>query len=427
MLNSSYTQYNSDSIYKFGGEDDTSEAIDFLKDPSNFRAFNKGLSEIIIKKGFASESISPDDMAKVLFDRLTLIGSSLSLSTITSWLTGEICPNIEYRHRNQMYEICFSLNLTFNETVWFFHHVYYDRAFNCHTLNDSVYYFCFKNNLAYKNALEIIERIEKAPSNELSQTKVPNYTLFVQKRLEDIETTEELILFLSQNKGNFLSWNESSYNTLKKLEKDLLPTQNGKKEIEKMKRKAKNSHSTYGIIPKLESQKEWGLIMKEILYDYSDESFLDIIEGKNICSDNFMLEQILGMKLKTEKGKKRFIDEVKIPDIIKNNFPSRKTMSDVLSEDKVMQTKTYDAIRKLIILLYFYRFWCEIKISNQDGVYPDTPMSDIFIDEINDLLYSCGYEEIYAGNPYDWIFLCSAQAEDPLLYFRELISYILID
>lgn len=424
-MHSNYTQYNFDSIYQFGGEDDTSEAIDFLKNPSNFRSFNQGLSEIIIKKGFVSKNATPDDMAKVLFDRLTQIGSSLSLITITSWLTGEVCPNTEHRHRNQIYEICFSLNLTFNETIWFFHHVYYDRAFNCHTLNDSVYYFCFKNNLTYKNALNIIKKIEDAPSYESSQAKTPNYTLFVQQRLEDIKTTEELILFLSQNKSNFLSWNESSYNTLKNLEKDLLPTKNGKNKIEKIKRKIKNNHSTYGIIPKLEDQKEWGLIMREILFDISDESFLEIIEGKNICSDNFLLEQILGMRLKTEKGKKRFIDEEEIPDIVKNNFPSRKTMSDVLSINKVMQTKTYDSIRKLIILLYFYRFWCEIKITNQNTDCPYTPLSDVFIDEINNLLYSCGYEEIYAGNPYDWIFLCSAQAEDPLLYFRELISYIL--
>lgn len=426
-MNLNYTQYNSDSIYQFGGDDDTSEAIDFLKDPSNFRAFHQGLSEIIKKKCLVPENATPCDMAEILYDRLTKIGSSLSLETITTWLTGEICPNIEYRHRNQIYEICFSLNLSLDETKWFFHHVYYDRAFNCHTINDSVYYFCFKNKLTYKDAIQIIEQIEKNPNYETSQTKTSNYTIFVQQRLENIESIEELISFLSQNKANFISWNESAYNELKNIETHLLPTKNAKSEIEKIKRKIKNGHSFYSTIPKPKDQKEWGLVMKEILFDVPDEAFLDIIEGKNICSGNFLLEQILGMKLKTEKGKNRFIDEEDIPDIVKNNFPSRKTMSDVLSEDKVIQTKSYDSIRKMIILLYFYQFWGEIRISNQDTDSIDTPLSDVFIEEMDDLLYSCGYESIYAGNPYDWIFLCSAQAEDPLLYFRELISYILVE
>ena len=206
---------------------------------------------------------------------------------------------------------------------------------------------------------------------------------------------------------------------------ELLPSENGKKEIDKIKRKIKNNNSSYGIIPKLKDQQEWGLIMKEFFFDFSDESYLDILDGKNIRSKNFLLEQVLGMKLNVKKDKKRFIDKSSIPDIVKNNFPSRKTLSDVLSEDKIFQTKSYDSIRKLIILLYFYRFWCEIKISNQNEDCYEVPLSDIFIDEINDLLFFCGYEEIYAGNPYDWIFLCSAQADDPLSYFRQCITYLL--
>lgn len=420
-----YTQYNSDSIYQFLDEEDTENAIDFLRDPSNFRSFNQGLSEILIKRGYVSEDATSDNMVSCLYSKLTDIGSSIPLETIGLWINGEVSPNIEYRHRNQMYEICFALNLTLKETIWFFHHVYYDRAFNCHTINDSVYYYCFKNNISYKNALELIKKIENAPTSSSSQEKISNYTLFVQQRLEDIKTDDELIVFLTSNKESFYSWNESAFETLKNLQNELLPTKEGKNELEKIKRKIKNNNSSYGIIPKTEDQKNWGLIMKEILFDYPDESFLEIIEGKNIGSANFLLEQILGMKLHTEKGKKRFIDEVSIPDIVKNNFPSRKTMSDVLSEDKITQTKTYDSIRKLIILLYFYRFWCEIKLKNQSENYCDDPLSDIFIDEINDLLYSCGYEEIYAGNPYDWIFLCSAQAEDPLAYFRQIITYLL--
>lgn len=424
-MKKNYTQYNSDSIYQFLDEDDTTEAIDFLKDPSNFRSFNQGLSDIMIKKEYVTEAATSNDMANILFERLAKIGSSLSQSTVISWFTGEHRPKIESGYRKQIYEICFALNLTLKETIWFFHHVYYDRAFNCHTIDESVFYFCFKNNLTYQQALSIIQKIENSEINITQSNSTSNYTLFVQQNIEVIKSAEELISFLSLNKLNFSLWNESSYKTLSSLIAELLPSENGKKEIDKIKRKIKNNNSSYGIIPKLKDQQEWGLIMKEFFFDFSDESYLDILDGKNIRSKNFLLEQVLGMKLNVKKDKKRFIDKSSIPDIVKNNFPSRKTLSDVLSEDKIFQTKSYDSIRKLIILLYFYRFWCEIKISNQNEDCYEVPLSDIFIDEINDLLFSCGYEEIYAGNPYDWIFLCSAQADDPLSYFRQCITYLL--
>ena len=424
-MNQNYTQYNSDSIYQFWDEDDTTDAIDFLKDPNNFRAFNQGLSEIMIKKGYVPENATPNDMAQVLSTKLTEIGSSRSLSTISSWLTGKHRPKVEAGYRKQIYEICYALNLTFKETIWFFHHVYYDRAFNCHTIDESVFYFCFKNNISYKEALNIIKKIEDSPVISSSSKIFPNYTLFVQQSIEDIDSTDELISFLSLNKENFSSWNESAYKALDDLVKKLLPSEKGKIEIDKIKRKIKNKNSSYGVIPKLKDQKEWGLVMKEFFYDFSDESYLNMLDGKNICSKNFLLEQILGMKLITGKEMNRFIDKSSIPDIVKSNFPSRKTMSDVLSEAKVTQSKSYDSIRKLIILLEFYRYWCEIKIDNKADDNFDNSLSDAFIDEIDYTLYLCGYEKMYAGNPYDWIIMCSAQADDPLSYFRQCITYLL--
>lgn len=426
-MNKNYTQYNSDSIYQFLDEDDTTEAIDFLKDPSNFRSFSQGLSEIMTKKEYVTEAATANDMANILFERLGKVGSTISKNTIISWFTGDHRPKIEAGYRKQIYEICFALNLTLNETIRFFHHVYYDRAFNCHTLDEAVFYFCFKNGLTYQQALSIIQKIENSEINSTQSSSTSNYTLFVQQNIDEIKSSEELISFLSLNKLNFSSWNKSAYKILSNLIEQLIPSEKGKKEIDKIRKKIKNCNSFYGIIPKLKDQQEWGLIMKEFFFDFSDESYLDILEGKNIRSKNFLLEQVLGMKLNLEKDKKRFIDKSTIPDIVRNNFPSRKTLSDVLSEDKVFQTKSYDSIRKLIILLYFYRFWCEIKISNQNEDYYEVPLSDIFIDEINNLLYSCGYEKIYAGNPYDWLFLCSAQADNSLAYFRQCITYLLAE
>lgn len=421
----SYTKFNSDSIYHFSNEDDTDDAIEFLKDPTNFRAFHQGLSEIMLQKSYVAKSATPNEMAQVLSAKLTEIGSSLSLSTVNSWFTGEHRPKVEAGYRKQIYEICYALKLDLEETLWFFHHVYYDRAFNCHTIDESVFYYCFKNHISYKAALDIIAKIKDSPIVSSSSETSPNYTSFVQQRIEEIDSIDELISFLSFNRENFSSWNESAYNKLDDLVSKLLPTENGKNEIAAIKRKMKRKNSSFGLIPKLKAQEEWGLVMKEFFHGYFDVEYLDILEGKNIQSKNFLLEQILGMRLTTEKKKDRFIDRASIPDIVKNNFPSRKTMSDVLSKEKVTQSKSYDSIRKLIILLEFYRYWCEIKLTTKEDNYIDISLRDVFIEELNHTLYLCGHAKMYAGNPYDWIFMCSAQAEDPLSYFRQCITYLL--
>ena len=96
-------------------------------------------------------------------------------------------------------------------------------------------------------------------------------------------------------------------------------------------------------------------------------------------------------------------------------------MSDILSEDKLSTSKSYDSIRKLIILLDFYRFWVNAKLNSETEYYKtldEDKLTEIYIEEANNCLYDCGYEDLYAGNPYDWIFLCSA---------RKMIRLIFLD
>ena len=123
----------------------------------------------------------------------------------------------------------------------------------------------------------------------------------------------------------------------------------------------------------------------------------------------------------TETSQKN--EKIQIPYIIRNNFPSRKIMSDVLSDNKISVSKSYDSIRKMIVLLDFYRFWVTVKLKNEDkNLSIDDSLSEIYLEETNACLYQCGYEELYAGNPYDWIFLCCARSENPLEYLRALIG-----
>ena len=52
-------------------------------------------------------------------------------------------------------------------------------------------------------------------------------------------------------------------------------------------------------------------------------------------------------------------------------------------------------------------------------------LSGIYRDEANDCLCEAWYEDLYAGNPFDWMFLYAAQQPEPLDSFRELVGIIM--
>lgn len=76
----------------------------------------------------------------------------------------------------------------------------------------------------------------------------------------------------------------------------------------------------------------------------------------------------------------------------------------------------------MLILLVFYSFWAETVISFQDAAHQATKEeADRCLDMINRYLIEAGFAELYAGNPYDWIFLWANHNEEPLTAFRAYI------
>ena len=76
------------------------------------------------------------------------------------------------------------------------------------------------------------------------------------------------------------------------------------------------------------------------------------------------------------------------------------------------------ALRKDVILLYFYDYWVSDFLDGRNaGDY------DGFTTGINDVLFDCGFSPLYVGNPYDWLFLyCSACADQDYTTLRLIDS-----
>jgi hypothetical protein len=422
-----YTEFNTAGLTDFDDDDyDIYCAADYMKNPNNFRDFDEGLKELMYKKGY-DINLNYPKLSDILYQNLKSIGSTIKPATVTSWFNKEHRPKVEAGYRQQIYEICFALKLSYNDTKWFFHHVYYDRAFNCHTIDESVYYYAFINGLSYQESQEIISTINNSQNNSVDKNSLKefdNYTQFVRERIDSFKSKDELIDFLTYNKDNFSSWNHTAYDEIKNRVNELLPSDEGKKEIDNIKRTIKRNNNIDSVPKNLSSKKEWGLLMQEFFSNISSVDDLQYISGLPVKAQKFIIRRILSFNSTATK-----IDTISIPYIVKNNFPSIKTLSDILDFEKIRNSKSYDAIRKLIILLNFYVFWVRIDLGYVEDIkeFSNEELYDTFVEELNYTLYRCGYEPLYPGNPYDWLFMFVSLKQKPLKYFRYFIEEISLD
>ena len=49
-------------------------------------------------------------------------------------------------------------------------------------------------------------------------------------------------------------------------------------------------------------------------------------------------------------------------------------------------------------------------------------LSGVYQEETDALLVDCGYQELFPGNPYDFLFLWAANSNEPLSTLREIIE-----
>lgn len=431
-MSTDYTKMMNNSFDKIYGDDEDLEALQFLTEPNSFRNFGEGLTIVIQCAGYNGDPDDVKEKSRFLFNKLQEIGSSTGIKTITSWFDGTRRPKIQYDSRKKMYEICFALDLSMEKIYWLFNHVYFDRCFNCHSIREAVYCFCLNNHLSYEEANRMIEQIENTKVEQPASSKYANnYTQFVKDQIMDMHSKEELIAFLTSQKNNFEEWNHSAYSLISKFYEEISGSKESESIVDELRaeiNRKMNRKDGYGK-NHLETERldECGLIIKELIWDAqhsrgSEETVCDylneILTG-NPFSSAFFLKQLWINPTKSFK-------KSDIPDVISNNFPGAKVMSNVLDNIKMGKSESYDSIRKVLVLLHFYRFWCNVKIENADLIeYEPAVLCDIYKDEANNCLFEAGYEPLYAGNPYDWIYLYCAQKEEPIDFLREMMGMIM--
>ncbi len=405
------------------------DALKYLKSPKHFCPFSRGLTKLLQEYGYQGSEEDPQEKAEYLWNQLKpiwqlhrqfgFVPKPPTKTTIQNWFQyDQSRPSLTENSREHMFQICFALSVSLEDVNWFFHKVYLGRSFNCHTEREAVYYYCFSNQLPYERAQEFIEIIKRFPQKAPNAAKKKVFTEKIIERLKCCRSDEEFLHYFERNKDVFDKWNITASEHMQRRLAEIKGEESDKETLQSCKNIY--SVSLRKLLLEELKQNRCGLVIQEHLINVIQRKSDDLF-GKTITSANFMLDRIL----LTQEGIPK---EADIPAGIRINFPSKSTFSRI-SPKKSGKSVSYDSIRKCLILLEFYHFW--VSILREEILNPDSQTAndafDQYCRETNDMLHSCGYGDLFPGNPYDWLFLWASSTEAPLDSLRSLISDILVE
>ncbi|MCQ2522026.1 MAG: hypothetical protein MJ105_06570 [Lachnospiraceae bacterium] len=372
------------------------ELIDAMQ---RFRSCDQALDAFIKLHGFSGNIHSIQEKVSFIKNKFKEKGED-SPRFVEEWYT----EHKPFLKKTGM-QICFVFDLSEEETRDFFRRICFDRAFDLHTVEDVVYLYGIRNHLKYRECADIIGQIPKLDKQRIVDMDTAIYTEEIEEEINEISSIEELKEYISYHKDIFSYNNVTAYSNIQTLWNQIAG--------------------------------ENGLVYQEKYESYDREEIGDVpvigrkVRKRDDHSTLSILFQILGLKgelsakLYSERGIKRILgDNSLVHKLVAEDFPDRNSIEKILRGEHV----SYGKIRKILVLLSFYVFWAG---SEKDRGGDKKNRCKNRLDMI---LIESGYEPLYLGNPYDFMFLCSMEEEedymDPLEnirgYMRELNDTIIL-
>lgn len=396
-------------------DDDYEERL--LEVATLFRGFDVALTEFLVEQGYIGAPMDVGEKAKFLREKFKVANVKLPRDFKEWFVQGKKIS------RKTVFQICFAFGLGVRETNDFFRCVQLERGFDCHTVIEVVYYFCMKNGFSYSDAQDMIEKIS-IPKKVKSLPKSDIlYTGTIMEYIDSIKDKEQFIQYIRENIDDFQYNNATIIKYIQKLwreiaKEDGLAVKEGQL-IDAICNRFENKRKK-GIIDTRSSE----VANEEVKFQEKEVKPEDYVIAKENSSTWTVFAQIIGLRnyLEHEYATKydRSLSSVLISSkLMPLNahycFPSQHNI------DKLLRGELGDneLMRKMLIFLVFYTYWVKRIISSNNLFYTATHTdSERCLETINQYLLDAGYQELYAGNPYDWLFLWALNDEHPLEAFR---------
>lgn len=357
------------------------EEMEFL-DPAML--FQEGINRRLIKLGFNGDIDSVDckmDFLRKQFQK-NKVEPRVNDVTLKNWMT-KAAPTGNDNGRENVFKLCFALEMNAEETAEFFLKAFLNRPYNYKKTNEAVYYFCLRNGINYVDAVRIITAIQNIPQSQTVEKEVN--TERIGYEISNITDEEELIKYLAENR---YSDEEQHYTSVEKI-KSMLDNC-----FELAQKETQFTRGTPVIVKSVDA-------LLDVIYDYDADSM--------------------------RKNEKKTIQDSRFPKCVKANWIDRQAFHNI---EKHL-TRTEDVYRKALVLLKFYSYYadayCKARSKMTEDEIDFCGYADDFEAELETVLAECGYIQLYKRNPFDWLILYCAAFPNPLSTFRDIISKYFLD
>ena len=395
-----YTSFLEDLSYDILEKEDYLEE---LKKVTNlFRTFDQALDSFIVSQGYEGDLSNVDEKVLFITGKLKKAGVPVPRN-IKEWYSEH-----KIIERKTAFRLCFAFDLQIEEVNDFLGRICLTRGFDCHNVEEVVYFFAFKNSLSYAETMDIVKQVELIKPEKIAKED-SIYTDLIVEEIDDIETAEELVLYLNENVDKFRYNNVTAYDAIQTIWKfiskdDGIAIREKKRLYASFDKDKENGQSEENANKKRKERKR----MDDSIW----EIYLQILGLSGNYVDKIYKERSLKSILK---------DNELIHQLAEDSFPDRDGLNKILNGKHV----SYERVRKILILLVFYKFWVSKALGN-NHYEAENGDADRFKSTIKNYLTEAGYLQLYPGNPYDFIILVSANSECPLMTFRDYMREMFI-
>lgn len=391
-------------------EEDLFDSTEYAMELDRRNPVLEGICEQLKKLGVDINEGDKKSLTKELNHRYRKIGIEEGIpKSVKNWMTG---TPVNPAYRANLYNLCLALEMNVEEIRVFFLKNYMTIPFNFKDRVDAIYYWGVSHHLSYLEIQRIInefEREEGIPDSDFDSTRM------VGKYISEIDDIDLFLEYLRYNAFGKERQYESAAKEVRRMAVEDAIYAEVERQIKPwLNRERENKNGDALSEP---------IILKEgdsVNY----KALLFVIYG----FDN--QERYVNKKSKISKCEF-------LPKAFRENFPNDQEFSRIANKDA-----SPDVYRKALIILKFYNFFCsslltflygtdrpkdnqkiihsldEYRVREIDDIESD--MEDFYY-ETGMLLAQCGFEQMYARNPFDWLMLYCAKSTDPLDTLRELL------
>ncbi len=272
--------------------------------------------------------------------------------TVQEWIRGTT-PGVTNRRNN--YDLCYALEMDFHQTAVFFQKHYLTLPFNVKSSTDAVFMYALYHKKPYSVVVELFEKSRCFAIQEEAHTS----TSQIAAMILDINDDEKFLQYLS----NHCYDNEQQFQFARGIINNEIET------------------------------------LRCILLQYEADKVTSLERLNSLT-----IEALLGYKYQ-KNGKKTKVS--KLPKRFTESLPNDVTLGKIINGN----VASYDLLRKTLMLLKFHNFYYEA-----DNSDPNTIGGNLmdFYEELNGVLISCGFAQIYVRHPFDCLLLYCANSYDPI-------------